>query len=84
MIFDPFGGSGTTYAVAEYLQRRWIGCEIGSVDTIIERLENKSDMDKLTKIEQESNVLFTTEQRSLRKKNEFWLPEDIGIEPKTK
>ncbi|PYV84709.1 MAG: site-specific DNA-methyltransferase, partial [Acidobacteria bacterium] len=29
LIFDPFGGSGTTYMVAELKSRRWLGCEIG-------------------------------------------------------
>lgn len=28
VILDPFGGSGTTYAVAEAYQRKWIGCEL--------------------------------------------------------
>ncbi|HYG39260.1 MAG TPA: DNA methyltransferase [Cytophagales bacterium] len=28
LIYDPFGGSGTTYAVAEAYKRRWIGTEL--------------------------------------------------------
>lgn len=28
VVLDPFGGSGTTFAVAERKQRHWIGCEI--------------------------------------------------------
>ena len=27
LVFDPFGGSGTTYKVSEELDRRWLGCE---------------------------------------------------------
>lgn len=27
-IFDPFGGSGTTYAVAEAYERKWLGTEL--------------------------------------------------------
>ncbi len=27
MVVDPFGGSGTTYAVAEAFDRPWMGCE---------------------------------------------------------
>jgi adenine-specific DNA-methyltransferase len=29
LVLDCFGGSGTTYAVAQKMQRRWIGVEIG-------------------------------------------------------
>lgn len=28
IILDPFGGSGTTFAVAEAFRRKWIGCEL--------------------------------------------------------
>jgi len=28
LVYDPFGGSGTTYVVCEQLRRRWIGTEI--------------------------------------------------------
>lgn len=28
LVFDPFGGSGTTYVVCEQLGRRWVGSEI--------------------------------------------------------
>lgn len=41
IVFDPFGGSGTTYAVAQRMKRRWIGVELGDVDPIILRLENR-------------------------------------------
>ena len=40
LVLDPFGGSGTTFAVCENKGRRWIGIEIESTDVIIERLEN--------------------------------------------
>ena len=39
IVVDPFGGSGTTYAVCEQRKRRWIGTEIETVDPIIERLQ---------------------------------------------
>jgi len=38
IVLDPFGGSGTTFAVCEQKQRRWIGMELASTDVIIERL----------------------------------------------
>ncbi len=44
VILDPFGGSGTTYAVCEKKGRRWLGIEIGSTSAIIDRLEN-DDLD---------------------------------------
>ena len=39
VVLDPFGGSGTTFAVCEKRRRRWIGIEIESADDIIERLD---------------------------------------------
>lgn len=39
MVVDPFGGSGTTFAVCEYKHRHWIGTEIDYAEEIIERLE---------------------------------------------
>ncbi|HUY63996.1 MAG TPA: site-specific DNA-methyltransferase [Acidimicrobiales bacterium] len=38
LVLDPFGGSGTTYAVAERMHRRWIGCELGDAEPIVARL----------------------------------------------
>jgi site-specific DNA-methyltransferase (adenine-specific) len=38
IIFDPFGGGGSTYQAAETLHRFWIGCEIGSCKPIERRL----------------------------------------------
>ena len=31
-VFDPFGGSGTTFAVAQLLDRKWIGSELGDCE----------------------------------------------------
>lgn len=42
IVLDPFGGSGTTFAVCEKKDRRWIGCEIDFGDVIAERLSNHS------------------------------------------
>lgn len=37
-VLDPFGGSGTTFAVCERKERKWLGIEIEATDVIIERL----------------------------------------------
>jgi site-specific DNA-methyltransferase (adenine-specific) len=41
LVLDPFGGSGTTYAVCEQLRRRWLGSEINPhyCEMIKKRLE---------------------------------------------
>ena len=39
LVLDPFGGSGTTFAVCEKKSREWIGIEIESPDAIVQRLE---------------------------------------------
>lgn len=78
LILDPFGGSGTTYSAAEILNRKWIGCEIGPIESIITRLKNNDhDMKIYEEVIRESNVIFTEAQRRLRIKNKFWLPEDF-------
>ena len=38
LVLDPFGGSGTTYAVCEQRGRRWIGIEIEDLEPIHQRL----------------------------------------------
>lgn len=40
VIFDPFGGSGTTFVVAESKRRHWIGAEIDFAAEIVERLQS--------------------------------------------
>lgn len=40
LVLDPFGGSGTTFAVCESRQRRWLGIELDFADVIVERLES--------------------------------------------
>lgn len=38
LVMDPFGGSGTTFSVAEQHDRYWIGSEIEDCSVIVERL----------------------------------------------
>lgn len=40
VVLDPFGGSGTTYAVCEQRHRHWIGIELDFCEDIVERLED--------------------------------------------
>lgn len=42
IVLDPFGGSGTTFAVCQRKKRRWIGIEIEDVYAIKERLLSDS------------------------------------------
>jgi site-specific DNA-methyltransferase (adenine-specific) len=44
VIFDPFGGGGSTYQEAERLDRYWIGAEIGNCSIIEERLRTFTPM----------------------------------------
>lgn len=37
LVLDPFCGSGTTLAVAEQMQRRWLGCDLGRAAVDIAR-----------------------------------------------
>jgi site-specific DNA-methyltransferase (adenine-specific) len=41
LVFDPFGGSGTTYVAAQEMHRHWIGSEIGDCEPIIRRLKGE-------------------------------------------
>ncbi len=43
MVLDPFGGSGTTYAVCERRHRHWIGIEIEDTGATTERLSGHID-----------------------------------------
>lgn len=83
LVFDPFGGSGTTFITSELLGRNWIGCEIGPIDTIIKRFEDiPSHKEYLDRIMSNTNKLFTVETRKLREKYNHWLPETLGKKTK--
>lgn len=60
VVFDPFGGSGTTYVAAELTRRKWIGVELGDINPIIDRFENsEDDISLIKKYQSEVNTLFT-------------------------
>ena len=44
VVFDPFGGSGTTYAVCEEKNRKWVGVELDFADVIQERLSDRDSL----------------------------------------
>ncbi|MET1968193.1 site-specific DNA-methyltransferase [Enterococcus gallinarum] len=74
LVFDPFGGSGTTYVVAEVLKRHWIGSEIGSINLIEERLNNiKDTVSQIENIQKNLNQLFLPETKKIREKNGYWI-----------
>lgn len=78
-VLDPFGGSGTTYIVAELKKRRWIGCEIGPIDVIIDRFKNISEEKKyLSELRKYYNRLFPEKISIMRKARGLWLPEDFS------
>lgn len=81
-VFDPFGGSGTTYAVAELKRRRWAGCEVGPLDGIVERIENiEEERPTLERIRENYNHLFTPETEAARTKRGLWTCKSVR-EPK--
>lgn len=80
VVLDPFGGSGTTFAVSELLGRKWIGFEMGNCEIIKERLENKEKDRKLfEKVYEEKNKLFPEKIKELRRKNGLWIDDDFII-----
>ncbi|MCF8335704.1 MAG: site-specific DNA-methyltransferase [Bacteroidales bacterium] len=46
---DPFGGSGTTYAVAEAYERQWLGNDISEeyCEMIKKRLQDKYHINRI-------------------------------------
>ncbi len=49
LILDPFGGSGTTFAVAEAYQRKWIGTELEDdyCELIAERVSDTQHLERI-------------------------------------
>jgi len=72
-VLDPFGGSGTTYIVAEIKKRNWIGVEIGSTSDIVERFKTMDqEKDQLFILRSKVNKLFPDKIKAKRKKIEIW------------
>ncbi|WMD19948.1 DNA methyltransferase [Achromobacter seleniivolatilans] len=84
-VFDPFGGSGTTYAVAELKKRKWIGVEVGPVDGIIERMESlDEEAEYLDRLRAGYNHLFLPEMERRRKELGRWTVGNIPKGPSRK
>jgi len=79
-VLDPFGGSGTTYAVAELKERRWIGIELGPIDGIVARLQNGNlalEGRYLAEYRSELNALFPPSVTAARTAQGLWTPGNI-------
>lgn len=79
-VFDPFGGSGSTYAVAELKERRWLGIELGPIDQIIARLQPRNlavERVFMEEYRRELNVLFPPKVLEARLKTGLWTPGNI-------
>lgn len=80
LVLDPFGGSGTTYAVAELKGRRWIGMELGPVDQIVHRLGGANLATERAFLEEYRsglNALFPPEVLEARQSCGHWTPGNI-------
>ena len=80
LVVDPFGGSGSTYAVAEIKRRRWVGMELGPIDQIIARLDPRNlaiEQGYLDEHRHELNALFPPTVLAARKQRGLWTPGNI-------
>ena len=78
IIFDPFGGSGTTYMAAELKHRKWIGVEIGPVDDIVNRFKRIEEERKiLQQYRRNINVLFTEDSIKKRVDLGLWTAQTV-------
>ena len=78
LVLDPFGGAGTTYAVAEMTGRRWLGVELGPTDGIVDRLSDLEDERAgLEALRAACNCLFTPETKAAREELGLWTDETV-------
>ena len=78
LIFDPFGGAGTTYMVAELKKRRWLGIEIGETTDIENRFNLIDEERKILENYRESiNSLFPEGIHKKRTEYGLWTPESL-------
>ncbi|AGF80114.1 DNA modification methylase (plasmid) [Desulfocapsa sulfexigens DSM 10523] len=78
IVFDPFGGSGTTYMASELKKRKWIGCEIGPVDDIVNRFDHiNEEREILNNYRDNLNSLFPKQILKKREKEGLWTCESV-------
>lgn len=77
-VFDPFGGSGTTYIVSEIKKRNWLGVEIGPLTDIINRFERiDEEKEFISSIRANLNALFPPKIYKKREEQGLWTPESV-------
>ena len=77
-VFDPFGGSGTTYIVSEIKKRRWIGIELGPVEDIVRRFDSMhEDEYYLGEVRRGLNHLFSEDTVEARLRKGLWTCETV-------
>lgn len=69
VVFDPFGGSGTTFVAAELLGRRWMGIELHCEDIVARMKSLDEDQAYLDKLARDKNILFKPDALRLRTRN---------------
>ena len=59
LVVDPFGGSGTTYVVAEAFNRKWIGSETDTnyCNIIKRRLQDRKHIARIANNEEEADII---------------------------
>lgn len=62
VVADPFGGSGTTYAVAEALKRKWLGTEINKEYCLVIK-KRLLDKDNIMRIASEKDETEAKQRR---------------------
>jgi len=84
LIFDPFGGSGTTYITAEIKNRRWHGIELGPLDDIINRFDIiEEEKNLIKKYRADYNKLFPDKIKAKRMQLNLWTDESFSKEIST-
>jgi site-specific DNA-methyltransferase (adenine-specific) len=78
VVFDPFGGSGTTYVTAELKNRKWIGCELDELNHIKDRFDDlEADRIYLRRIREDLNCLFSEKSIKQRSLVGLWTPQSV-------